>query len=158
MCLRGGASLAAVDSKASARVVASSSTQRVVPGGRGVSVDVILLRSARRPWDNRAATRVPYRHNSATTCSLFSLLVFPGSQGAAGKSSTIFDTFAYQVIGDNALSLVGAVALCPSAAFSYRTRRRAHFPGLLTIRNLRHCYPSPMAGYRFVRTWYVACR
>ena len=52
-CLRlvGGGSLATVDSKASASVAASSSTQRVVPGGRGVSADVIsLLRSAPRPW------------------------------------------------------------------------------------------------------------
>ena len=50
LCMTGG-SLVAVDSKASASVVASSSTQRVVPGGRGVSVDVIsLLRSVRRPW------------------------------------------------------------------------------------------------------------
>ena len=49
--LTGGPSLAAVYSKASASVVASSSTERVVMGGRRVSVDVIpLLRSARRPW------------------------------------------------------------------------------------------------------------
>ena len=43
MRLTGAASVAAVDSKASASVVASSSTQRVVPDSRGVSVGVISL-------------------------------------------------------------------------------------------------------------------